>query len=120
MKLADIFWCKVGFGVIGFIAGSIWCLIFYPLFKIAQPELALLLFYKVFVSIFVLASVVSEKFIGHAGFGALYAIYGYLTVLVGVETAPVDWSKTAIEVLTCLAIGVIAGILTLVWGQYAL
>jgi len=116
MKFADIFWSRVGFGIIGFIGGSIWCLIFYPLFKLVQPELALISIYKTFVLVFVLASLLSEKFVGVAGFGALYAIYGYFVVFTNANAVPTDWSKIAKEVIVCFVLGIIAGVITLTWG----
>ena len=115
MKIADIFWGKVGFGIIGFIAGSIWCLIFYPLFKLIQPGLALISLYKTFVLVFVLASMVSKKFVGVAGFGAIYAIYGYFVVFTNGHAGPTDWPKTTREVIACFVLGTIAGIITLIW-----
>lgn len=116
MKIADILWSKIGFGIIGFIAGSIWCLIFYPLIKLIQPELALISLFKIFVLVFVIASLVSEKFVGVAGLGALYAIYGYFAAFTNGHIVSVDWSKTTKEVIVCFVLGVIAGGITLAWG----
>ena len=118
MNLSEWFWGKVGFATIGIFAGTIWCILLYPLFNFVNPEISGALLYKIFVGIFVLVSLISEKYIGHAGLGALFIMAGFLIGVIGTVTyvAPEGrWLKAGKELTFCLIIGILAGVLAFLW-----
>jgi ABC-type lipoprotein release transport system permease subunit len=115
-KTPEIIWCKIGFAIIGFIAGSIWGFIFYPLINSIQPDLPAFPFYTTFVLVFVAASLINDKFVGQAGIGAIVAVYTYLGI--GADSIPrqINWNDIHREIVTCLILGVIASTIALLFS----
>ena len=122
MKLFDILWDKVESGFLGFFAGTIWCFIFYSVFRYIYPEIHLSIYYLIFVTTFIIVSVFFKRFIEYSGFGALYVLFGYFNVVLDLDTIlpKTNGAKIAKELLVCLVIGISAGIITISLRQNAL
>ena len=117
MSLSEWFWSKVGFGCIGILSGSIWCLIFFPLIQFISPDVSSDLVFKVFIICFVSVGLLSEKMIGHAGIGALFALYGFVVALIGSQsgTGPdIDTKKMSQELIVCVLLGCLSALIIVV------
>lgn len=119
MSLSEWFWTKVGFALIGFVSGSIWCLIFFPFLSYINPDISGNLAFKVFAMAFVGVSLISEKIIGSAGLGALYALYGFVSGLLAVETASglsIDMKRAGKELMTCVLLGCLSALMVVLFN----
>lgn len=119
MTLSEWFWTKVGFAFIGFVSGSVWCLIFFPFLSYIDPDVSGNLAFKVFATAFVSVALVSEKIIGRAGIGALYALYGFISGFIAAESASgpaIDTKRAGTELTTCLFLGCISALLVILFN----
>ena len=122
MKRFDAICNKIESGFLGFFAGTIWCFIFYSLFRYIYPEIQLSIYYLVFVAAFIIVSIFFKRFIEYSGLGSLYALVGFVAVILHLDSIvpKIDWAKIAKELLVCLIIGGSAGIFTIMIDRYAL
>lgn len=77
VTLSEFFWTRIGFGIIGFLSGSVFfVLMFLPARYFLMPDVDAGFAYKIFIGLFILVSMVNEKIIGYSGLYAIYALLG--------------------------------------------
>ena len=106
--MSEWIWSRIGFGIIGILAGTIWCLIFYPVIYLINPDIEFGAIFKVFVTSFSIGSLINEKLIGRAGVGALYGLYGLFSGFLGVQVASapsIDTQRISKELTFCVILG---------------
>lgn len=115
MKTSEWLWTKLGFGIIALIAAMIWGLIFYQGLVLINPAIPLYGVLKVFAIVFLLITLVKEDLIGDAGLGAVFALFGAATAVIGFESGGAltgggtsSSQKYGKPLITCFLAGVVA------------
>ena len=106
--MSEWIWSRIGFGIIGILAGTVWSLIFYPVIYLINPDIQFGEIFKVFVACFAIVSIINEKLIGRAGIGALYALYGLFSGFLGVQSAngpSINTERIGKELTFCVILG---------------
>ena len=115
MARSEWIWEKLGFALFGVLTGVIWSFMLLALFYSLGFELNIRVFVGTSILLFVLASLVSPKLIGHAGLGAIVGLGGFLFGAFAAEggSAPnAEWRKWSREAVVGATLGLIAGLIT--------
>jgi len=117
MSASEWIWTKIGFALLAALAASVWGLIFYPFISTINPDVHLATVLMVFEGLFIVISLINEKWIGKAGLGAIFALWGAVVGLFAEGgSAPSDfaWREYGFELSVCFGLG-IASTLLLLW-----
>lgn len=112
MTISEWIWTKIGFGLIGAIAGSVWAVVFFPFLSAIKPDISLKSVFIIFISLFSIVGLFNEKFIGKSGLGAIYALigifYGFIAQGGDIPSSDISWKEHGKEMIACFFLGMVS------------